>query len=88
MADSKTMFANLGVLWRGKEDRRNKDVVMNGKLTAEACVFLGIHAGASLIVMKNDKGDNANRPDYRLMIVVGEDEAQASTSPLGGDDDF
>ena len=89
MAQKTAQFANLGSLWKGKPDRQNQDVVLNGKISAEASVFLGLPPGSSILVMKNDKGDNESRPDYRVVIVVDADDGDQAKggSAAGANDD-
>lgn len=67
MPKDDAIYAELGVLWKSDPGR---NTLASGKLTGEATVFLGLPPGTGLLLQRVDKGDNANRPDYRITLVM------------------
>lgn len=61
-------FTNVGALWRTKNG--SSKVIASGTLQMDG------EDGdpVDILLMKNDKGDNAKRPDFRIVIVEDADD--------------
>jgi len=68
---------SIGALWL-KEGKSGKFMAGNIEVNGEE---IGV------MVFKNDKGDNPKRPDYRIMVIVEEDEDGYRQNNVAPDED-
>lgn len=70
-SENQGTLKSIGALWRTKSEK----VALAGNLKMEGRDGPEI----SILVFKNDKGDNPKRPDFRIVMVVEGEEGDTGS---------